>query len=160
LALLGLVAAIPVTARTMESFPYQFREVAFVHAVTGRGGLPDQLGGAEKIASYIDAHVHRQNAVLTDDSETFAAMLLTGRPDLFWDRIDRGDQEWQIARDDPWGRVRYMLVIPGGPDLIMQQYPEIASGHTRGFTIVLRSGKYVLVRVAAHRPPPLRGLTP
>jgi hypothetical protein len=159
-ALLGLVAAIPMTASTMESFQYQFREVDFMHAVTGRGGLPDQLGGAQEVARYIDAHVHRQDAVLTDDSETFAAMLLTGRPDLFWDRIDRGDLEWYLARDDPWGRVRYMLVIPGGPDLIMQQYPDIASGRTRGFTTVLRSGKYLLVRVAAHRPPPRRKLTP
>ncbi|MDX6476956.1 MAG: hypothetical protein QOH95_2467, partial [Gaiellaceae bacterium] len=120
--------------------------------VTGRGGLPDQLGGARQVARYVTAHVNRKNAVLTDDSETFSALLLSGRPDLFWDRIDRGDAQWRTAVALPWGHVDYMLVIPGGPDLIAQQYPGIASGAAPGLTPVYRAGKYVLVRVAGQRP--------
>jgi hypothetical protein len=148
----ALLASVPVTARTMETFPIQFREAAFVHAVQGRGGLRDQLGGAKQVAHYVNQHVHRQNAVLTDDSETFSAMLLSGRPDLFLDRIDRGDAGWQAVLDAPFGQVGYMLVIPGGPDLILQRYPKIASGAEPGFTPVFRAGKYVLVRVAPERP--------
>jgi hypothetical protein len=150
--LVALLVSVPVTARTMETFRIQFREAAFVHAVEGRGKLRDQLGGARQAARYVTEHVHRKNAVLTDDSETFAAMLLSGRPDLFFDRIDRGDSGWQAALDAPFGKVDYVLVIPGGPDLIVRRYPKIASGGQAGFTPVFRAGKYVLVRVSA-RPP-------
>jgi hypothetical protein len=150
--LVALLVSVPVTARTMETFRIQFREAAFVHAVEGRGKLRDQLGGARQAARYVTEHVHRKNAILTDDSETFAAMLLSGRPDLFFDRIDRGDSGWQAALDAPFGKVDYVLVIPGGPDLIVRRYPKIASGGQPGFTPVFRAGKYVLVRVSA-RPP-------
>jgi hypothetical protein len=151
-ALAMLLAAIPATAQTMETFRYQYRESNFIHAVRTGQGLPDQLGDARRAARWIDEHVHTNDAVLTDDSQTFPAMLLSGRPGLFWDRIDRGDAQWLLARDDPWGRVRYFLYIPGGPDLIAAKYPALTRGANPGLTPVFRAGKYVVVRVAPHPP--------
>ena len=151
-AFAALVLSIPLTGRTMEHFTYQFREADFIRAVTGRGGIPDQLAAERPLARYIDAHVHRRDAILTDDSQAFAAMLIDGRPELFADRIDHGDAKWLELLAFPWGRVQYLLVIPGGPDLALQRYPRAASGDEPGLEPVFRSGKYVLLRVAATRP--------
>ena len=48
--------------------------------------------------------------------------------------------------------MQYLLVIPGGPDLALQRNPRAASGDEPGLEPVFRSGKYVLLRVAATRP--------
>ena len=114
------------------------------------------------MAHYINAHDRLQNSILTDDSQTFSVMLRTGRPDLFWDRIDKGDGEWRDALVSPWGRVRYLLVT--ADDLIRQQYPRLYEGKAvPGMTPVYetreRTRKFILVRVAAHRPPPLGGIS-
>jgi len=154
-SLLSLAVAIPFTLHTMRVYPYQFREQAFVNAVEGKGGLPDPLVGARKVASWVDAQVHQRDAILTDDSQTFAVMLLSGRPDLFLDRIDHGDARWLAVRDNPWGTVRYMLMITGGPDLIAAKYPKAGEGANPGLTPVFRSQNYILLRVAA-KPPAAR----
>lgn len=151
-ALVALVISVPITGRTMERFKYQFREVDFIHSVTGRGGIPDQLSGDRAVAKYVSTHIHKPNSVLTDDSQTFGALLLSGRPDLFVDRIDHGDAKWLELLNYPWGRVPYMLVIAGGPDLVMQRYLGAADGRQPGLKPVFEAGKYVLLRVSA-RPP-------
>jgi len=37
-------------------------------------------------------------------------MLFSGHPDRFLDRIGIGDQKWDRVLNDPYGRVRYLLV--------------------------------------------------
>jgi hypothetical protein len=151
-SLAALVAAIPFTLHTMRDYPYQFREQAFVNAVEGKGGLPDQLASARTMARWVDEHVHSRDAILTDDAQTFAVMLLSGRPDFFLDRIDGGDAKWLLVRDDPWGKVRYMLMITGGPDLISAKYPGAVAGANPGLTPVFRAANYVMLRVAPAPP--------
>jgi hypothetical protein len=146
-----LLASIPSTLHTMRSFKYQFREVDFVNAVEGKGGLPDQLHDERTVARWVSLHANRKDEILTDDSQTFAVMLLSGRPDLFFDRIDFGDTRWLEVRDRPFGRVRYMLATQGA-DLITIRYPGIAQGAYPGLTPVLHAGKYVIVRVARTAP--------
>ena len=154
-ALVVLIVSVPITGRTMEHFKYQFREVDFIRAVTGHGGIPDQLNGDRAVARYVSAHVRERNSILTDDSQTFGALLISGRPDLFVDRIDHGDGKWLEILSYPWGKVAYMLVIPGGPDLAMLRYPGAADGRQPGLDPVFKAGKYVLLRVSA-RPPTRR----
>lgn len=153
-SLVALLAAIPATARTMQTYRWQFRDADFISAVSGKGGLPEQLAGDRKMARYVRAHVRDRNAVLTDDAQTYRVLLLSGRPDLFFDRIDRGDGKWLDAREFPWGRVQYLLVAPGSLDLISQRYPGVERGAVPGLTPVYRAGGTVLVRVA--RVPPSR----
>jgi hypothetical protein len=142
-----LVAALPLTWRTMETYPYQFYEAAFVRSlVSGE----DQLGtrsktslyhkggymvvgeyslGANDMARYIELHVSRREAILTDDSKTFGVMLSSGRPDLFLDRIDYGDAQWLDIVNNPFRRVRYILVPAGGADLISRRYTGFPEGY-------------------------------
>jgi hypothetical protein len=155
-SLVAILASAPFTLQTMRSFAYQFREVDFVHAIEGKGGLPDQLAEDRRVARWIDANVDGRDAILTDDSQTFGTMLMTGRPGVFWDRIDRGDAAWFIARDHPWGRVRYLLAVNGGPDLVSQRYPALNRRRVPGLTPVFRTTKYTVVEVAQAAPSRLR----
>ncbi len=161
-----LVVTVPVTWQTMKTYPQQYLEQAFTRAIaTGRdqegtsstGGYGVGIGPQRLMARYVDRHVHSRNAILTDDAQTFSVMLLSGRPDLFWDRIDRGDGDWIDVRDDPWGRVRFLLVSDNPNDLIRIRFPAIFASHERGLTPVYRVQSLELLRVAA-RPPGLRDL--
>ncbi len=67
------------------------------------------------MARYITDHVQQPNAILTDDSQTLEVMLLSGRPDLFLDRIDHGDMAWRRVLNNPFGRVKYFLLPKWAP---------------------------------------------
>src|SRR5437868_8841806 len=106
----------------------QFREAPFVRALsTGRDQQGTLVIGSleriavtqdETMARYIVRHVHGRNAILTDDAQSFAIMLYSGEPSLFFDRIDRGDAEWTQAAVTPYRRVRYLLFTSQGGDLL------------------------------------------
>jgi hypothetical protein len=137
----ALLLAYPVTWQTMKTYPYQFLEQAFTRSVTqdrsqegtlsigwvfGKGdnftvGIDDSL----RMAAWVKRHNLPRNSVLTDDAQTFWTMLLSGRPDIFVDRIDQGDAHWLDLLDNPWGRVRYFLTTQNGDDKIGYRYPGI-----------------------------------
>jgi hypothetical protein len=160
-ALAGLVLSAPLTWRTMQTFQEQYLEQAFTRAlVTGKdqeglsslGGYGVGIAPQRRMAEYINDHVNGKNAILTDDAQTFSVMLLSGRPQLFWDRIDRGDDDWLSVRESPWGRVRFLLVSDAANDLVRVRYPGAADNEVRGLRRVYRSQGLALYRVS-QRPP-------
>ena len=159
-----LIAAIPQTWHVMRTFPQQYLEQSFTRALaTGNdqegssslGGYRVGIAEQEQMADYVTANVHGRDAILTDDAQTFSVMLLTGRPGLFFDRIDKGDRAWLAVRDSPFGKVAYMLVSASSADLISSQYPQAARTALPGLEPVYRVGSLVLIRVA-RRPPAQR----
>ena len=106
------------------------------------------------MADYIQAHVHSRNAILTDDSDTFAVMLLTSHPDWFLDRIDNGDSYWSDVLASPFGRVGYMLFVDSDPDAVRAFYPNLSTNGEPGFMVVHKDDGLVLVRVAEQPPQP------
>jgi hypothetical protein len=156
-----MVSSLPLTWHTMKTFEIQYMEQAFTRALatwddqegTGsRGGygvgIAAQRDAAERIKQLVDG----RNSILTDDAQTFSVMLLTGRPGLFFDRIDRGDQEWLEVLGNPWGRVPYVFVSTGGDDFVRLSYPGIVDGTAPGFTTVFKTEGFVLARVASTTP--------
>jgi hypothetical protein len=162
-ALAIVLTSWPLTWNEMRTFPYQYLEQAFTRVIaTGKdqegtasvGGYTVGIAAQKRTSAWVLAHVHRQNEMLTDDAQTFSVMLISGRPDLFWDRIDKGDEAWLDVLSNPWGRVRYLLVSSSGDDLIRARYPAIADGTVPGFTVVHRDGGLTVVEVAPRRPVP------
>ena len=160
-ALVALLAGLPVTWHTMQTFKVQYLEQAFTRALaTGkdqegtesRGGYGVGIAPQRDLAGYLTRHVHGTDAILTDDAQTFSVMLLSGRPGLFLDRIDKGDLYWLKVLDAPFGRVRYLLASEGKDDLVLQHYPGLRTGALPGLEPVLRRDGFVLVKVAP-RPP-------
>ncbi len=70
-----------------------------------------------------------------------------GQPELFFDRIARGDQEWEAALLNPTGRVEFMLVERSDSDLILQQYPGAVEGEVPFLESVAANDRYALLRV-------------
>ncbi len=156
---LGLLASIPWTFTSMESFPRQGIERAFHDAVaTGESqegaitvdGTVVGYAHERDMADFITAHVREQDAVLTDNAATYAVMLLTGRPDLFFDRVDQSDGPWGEAARDPGGEVQYLLLSTETQrDLLSQLYPAASSGNDPVLSVVHGNDRYTLVSVPA-----------
>lgn len=148
--------------RAMDRYPFQSLEQAFTRAVESgddqegrpsRGGFTVGIRPEAQIAEWVKANVDRKNSILTDNAQTFGAILLSGRPQLFFDRIDRGDTRWQQVLANPYGRVDYLLYAQNerGGDLITRRYfRRGASGS--GFTPVFRTERYTIARVARTAP--------
>lgn len=158
----ALAISLPVTWETMRTYPYQFQEEAFVRALaTGEdqegtksvGGYSIGIAPEREMAAHIVQLIDRPNSILTDDAQSFAVMLLTGRPDLFVDRIDEGDTLWLELRENPWGRVDYALVSAVAlNDLVLVRYPGALRDEQPGFRIVFRTPRWLLLEVATTRP--------
>lgn len=162
-----LLAGLPITWHSMQTFRQQYLEQAFTRALsTGRdqegaastGGYRVGIAQQRRIAEYVKAHVRGRDAILTDDAQTFSVMLLSGRPDIFLDRIDKGDAQWLSVLAFPFGRVRYLLLSSGANDLVASRYPRLLTGSLPGLTPVFREGGFTLVRVAKRRPQRPTGL--
>jgi hypothetical protein len=149
--------------RGMKDYPFQSLEQAFTRTLftgdsqegtSSRGGYTVGIDPEAQMAQYIKEHIHDNNVVLTDNAQTYGVILLNGQPQVFYDRVDKGDAKWNAVLDDPFGKVRYMLVAynPRSGDLIQRHYPQINSGGTPGMTPVFRTDRYVLVRVAERKP--------
>ena len=142
---------------TMATYRQQSLEQAFTRALTsfddqegtrsyGSGTL---VGNAPErsAARWLGDHAEGRDAVLADDEESFAVMLYTGDPGLFFDRIDRGDQEWLDAVRSPAGRVDYLLVAKHRADRIRREYPELLTRTPPGLRRVFDNARWAVFRV-------------
>lgn len=163
-----LLLALPLTWTQMKDYPFQNQEQAFTRALFGsedqagtssRGGFTVGIEEERAMAARIKRLVGEdENAVLTDNAQTYSVILLTGRPQIFFDRVDEGDDGWAEALASPEGEVRYMLIAARTPtDLIRERYPEAADGTSMRFTPVYATRRYLLVRVRPSRPATRRG---
>lgn len=162
----ALVVSIPLAWTTMETYPFQYLEKAFIAAL--RTGKDQENTGTrgqytvgnrddKEMAAFIRAYIPEKTAsVLTDDGQTFGVMLESGRPQIFRDRIDQGDKKWAIPLARPYRRVAYMLIAryPRSPYSILDEvevrYPGLAA--LPGVSVVHANDHYALVRVARRRP--------
>ncbi|HEY3736127.1 MAG TPA: hypothetical protein VGL26_01675 [Jatrophihabitans sp.] len=154
----ALVGSVPWTFSQMRTFPHQNLEAVFVNALsTGRSqdGARNQsgqivgIGTEEDMANWIRAHVTGRDAVLTDNAQTYGVMLLSGRPGIFFDRVDESDGPWMKVARDPAGTVQFLLLTRGNQnDLLAQLYPGAAKGADRQLPVVHANARYTLVRVA------------
>ena len=158
--LTALLAAIslPSAWAQMRSYPYQNLEEAFTRAIStgedqegtgSRGGYLVGVAREREMARYITGEEIGESQILTDDARTFGVIDLTGEPELFFDRVDKGDSEWRAALADPQERVDYMLVERTDADLILDRYPGADVGDVEGFEPVVANDRYALLQVTA-----------
>jgi hypothetical protein len=163
ISLVMLVIAIPLAGLAMDRYPYQNLEQAFVRGLltqrdqegkASRGGYDVGIRPEQRMAAFVKAAAgRRKNTVLADNSTSGGVILLTGRPEVFVDRVDKGDESFLRVLDNPWGKVRYILVAKGANDgSINARYPKAAAGGVAGLTRVYASGRYVLLMVARVNP--------
>jgi hypothetical protein len=159
LVIVGLVISIPWTLHSMKTYRYQNLEAPFASAITtGESqegaetpdGAKVGIVSEQAMAKYIRNNVMRHNSVLTDNAQTYAVMMLTGRPELFFDRIDKSDGPWKVAARNPAKYVDYILMSTSdNGDLLTKLYPDAATGSDAMLPVVYRTPRYVLVRVPA-----------
>ncbi|MGI8460444.1 MAG: ArnT family glycosyltransferase [Solirubrobacterales bacterium] len=158
-AVIGTGIALPFAWDQMKDYPHQNLEQAFTRAAltnedqegtSSRGGFTVGVGQESDAARYIEGLESGRGEILTDNSRTFGVIGLTGEPELFFDRVDRGDAEWQDALDNPFGRVDYLLVERS--DLITDRYPGIEDGDAPGFEVLTQNDRYTVVAVSAEDP--------
>ena len=160
LLLLGLLAiGLPLAWNAMENYPQQNQEQAFTRFVSSgesqegtvsRGGyevgIDPELEMAEAVKRVADGH---KNVILTDNAQTYAVILLTGRPAVFVDRIDHGDEQWKAMRDNLPKGLEYVLVAQNSPgDEIVHRYPGIANDSDNHFLPVFTNSRYMLAKIA------------
>ncbi len=136
--IVGLVASIPWTFNAMKTYEYQNLEVAFANAISTRqsqegsrtlNGETIGIVSEQAMAEYIRSNIEDESSILTDNAQTYAVMLLTGRPEIFFDRVDKSDGPWQEAAKDPANHVDYLLLsTDGSDDLLSKLYPAAADG--------------------------------
>jgi len=147
----------------MRNYPFQSLEQAFTRTVftgesqegrSSRGGFTVGIDPEAQMAQYVKTNVTARRAILTDNAQTFGVILLTGRPGLFFDRIDEGDGAWNEILEAPWGKVRYVMAATSerAGDRVLARYPGLADGSEPGMAVVARTDRYVLARVAERRP--------
>jgi hypothetical protein len=165
-AIAAVAACIPVTWHAMKTYPFQYEESVFARAmVTGEDqegksavdGYHVGIRAEKQMAAYILAHVHGRHEILTDDSQSLEVMTVSGHPELFFDRIDKGDATWYRVLNHPFGRVRYFLLstFARGLDLIQVRFQGIATQSPPWVSTVFADGRYKLLRIAScpSRPP-------
>ena len=164
--LAGIVLSAPATATIMLHSKNELGEASFLRGLaTGQGqdGRPGPHGPGLSIADqrsmarWIVEHIQGRNQILADDSQTFGVMLADGDPGRYLDRIDYGDRTWFEIRDDPQGRVRYMLVKRGATasenrvfyDRILQRYSTLGTPRPAPpfLQLVRQNGTFALYRV-------------
>jgi hypothetical protein len=157
-AVAGMLACIPLSWQMMKTYPYVFAERDFVQAIeTGVPRDVADVASARRMAAYVNTHVHGVRQVLVDDAQTFLPLLVGGHPELYFNRIDKGDQAWEQVLLAPRGRVGWMLVPRRQgplPDLILDRYPGAPAGRVAFLKVVFSAGNMVLLRV---NPPAVEG---
>ena len=157
LVILGLIGSGVYTGYQMTRYEYQNLESAFMNGVRtgddqeGQITVAGQEAGIvseQAMASYIRRNITAEGSILTDNSQTYAVMLLTGKPQLFFDRVDRGDGAWRKAARNPGPKVRYLLLSRStDTDQLSQIYPATATGAVGATQAVYSTDRYVLVTV-------------
>jgi hypothetical protein len=153
----GLLVSIPFTFQQMKTYKYQNLESSFAAAVSTResqegattlNGETVGIVAEQAMATYIRNNVSLRSSILTDNAQTYGVMLLTGRPDLFFDRVDKSDGPWKEAALDPAKHVDYLLLSTDtSSDLLSQLYPDAAAGLDPLLSVVYPTKRYVLVGV-------------
>ncbi|MCR6030194.1 hypothetical protein GGQ22_01905 [Nocardioides sp. zg-579] len=154
---LALLASIPWTFHAMRTYEYQNLESSFAAAVSTResqegartlDGATVGIMSEEAMAGWIRDNVTRRSSILTDNAQTYAVMLLTGRPDLFFDRVDASDGPWLEAAKDPALHVDFLLLSTDTQaDLLSRLYPDAAGGTDALLTVAYSTPRYTLVAV-------------
>ena len=167
-ALAALVATGIGSWYEMQRYPFQGQEQAFVNALKSGadqngsnsiGGYRVGTNPEQRMAAYVNANVRRRSTILTDNAQTFGVILLSGRPQLYFDRVDKGDRTFQQAVLRPYGRVTHMLMAKqASGDLIRRRYPTAASRVVAGLTPVFETERYVLLKLADRDPRRPRGV--
>ncbi len=148
--------ALPSAWAQMETYPHQNLEQAFTRALaTGddqegtasRGGYQVGVAPEQAMARFIEDLGLPDNQILTDDARTYGVIALTGEPELFFDRVSRGDEEWEAALASPVDAVELMLVERSEADLIVRTYPGAAEGEVPSLELVVANDRYALLRV-------------
>lgn len=153
-----LIGSIPWTFHAMKTYRYQNLESSFAAAISTREsqeGARTPTGGTvgtaseQAMADFIRANISGKSTILTDNAQTYAVMLLTGDPALFFDRVDRSDGPWQEAAKDPAGYdVRYLLLSTDtSEDLLSQLYSDAVDGTDTLLPEVFSTPRYTLVGV-------------
>lgn len=158
LVILGLVASGVFTGYEMTRYANQNLESAFIQGIRTASSQEGEITAAgqevgiiseQAMAGYIRRNVTAEGSILTDNSQTFGVMLLTGRPQLFFDRVDRGDGAWIRAARKPGAGVRYLLLSRStATDRLSQLYPTAATGTDPALQAVYTTDRYVLVAVS------------
>lgn len=150
----GLLCSIGIVWHGLATYPHQDLEQAFSQALSGehpaisRGGLTVGIGQEQAMADYIDDHVHAKKTILTDNSQTYAVILLSGRPALFRTRLDQGDGPWLRDVRAPTRQIKYLLIAQhDSGDVIHETYLGAAEGRRRGLTVAFADGRYALLAV-------------
>ncbi|MBZ5735821.1 hypothetical protein K8Z61_15105 [Nocardioides sp. TRM66260-LWL] len=155
----ALLATVPWSFHAVGDYRYQALEGSFARAVrTGESQEGSRTPTGQTVgfdpelamAGYIDDNVASRGSILTDNAATYGVLTLSGRPELFFDRVDQGDAVWRAAVAAPPERVRYVLVATDGrPDLVAEAYPAAAAGGDADLPVVFRTDRYVLLSVPA-----------
>jgi hypothetical protein len=160
LLVVGLLASIPWTFASMDTFKQQGIERAFHDAVStgdsqeGARTLDGSVVGIDnerRMADWINDNIDEPDSILTDNASTYAVILFTGAPENFFDRVDESDEPWLRAARNPADHVRYLLMstdVDSG-DLLSELYPEAAQGKDGVLRELYGNDRYVLVEVPA-----------
>lgn len=153
----ALLLSIPWTFHAMSDFKYQGVERSFHDAVTtqdsqdGAKAVDGSVVGyanEQDMADYIRANIGGEGSILTDNSQTYGVILLTGDPALFFDRVDESDGPWRRAAADPAAHARYLLLSTDTrTDLLSQLYPVAATGDDAVLAEIHGNSRYTLVEV-------------
>ncbi len=160
---IGLLAAIPLGWMAMQDYTYQNQAQAFTRWVEDRdsqegtssvGGYTVGVDPEVAMASYINESIPQEkNSILVDENFSYGPMILSGRPQLFADRADEGEGEWEMKLENPFGQVSYMLITTSrGGDQLRKRYPDAIAGGELGINPVFRTERYVLLAVSETRP--------
>lgn len=159
---IGLIAlaalALPAAWWQMRTYPHQNLEQAFTRAVesgddqegtASRGGLRVGVAAERQMASFIEAQELPDGAVLTDSSRTFGVIALSGRPELFLDPVDSGEERWRELVEQPLGAAALVLVERSPEDRILRRYPSAVEGGSPELEPVAANDRYALLRVVS-----------
>jgi hypothetical protein len=157
-----LLAALPLSWHRMKHYPFQNEEQAFTRQLfsgddqegtSSIGGFNVGVRPERQMADYIKRHVKGKNAVLTDNAQTFGVILLSGRPQNFFDRVDKGDNRFNQVVRNPYGKVKYVLFASGASgDIVRRGFESRDRGGSQGIRQVFKTARYVLASVTRRRP--------
>lgn len=157
-----LLAALPLSWHRMKHYPFQNEEQAFTRQLfsgddqegtSSIGGFNVGVRPERQMAEYIKRNVKGHNAVLTDNAQTFGVILLTGRPQNFFDRVDKGDNRFNQVVRNPYGKVKYVLYASGASgDIVRRGFETRIRSGNQGVRQVFRTQRYVLASVTRLRP--------
>ena len=159
------LVSIPLAWDAMKGYPYQNLEQAFTRAIetgndqegtSSRGGYAVGIKAEREMASFIKNRVTEDGSILTDNAQTYGVILLDGRPEDFFDRVDKGDTKWRRTANRPQGgedEVDFMLIAKeSSSDQLRLLYPEACDNRVQGLEVVYFNDRYCFVRVTQDRP--------